>query len=279
MNKAGKEEKCRINYQPRIIDYATIEKDLIYILGNNMRKCRIALGLNREQMASKLRISSHQYRKYEEGKNWMQIHTIMYFILNVGMPFTHLFSKSAYSKICLLNDTPQRLVPIQAYIGRCTDKQFELFRMLIDEMFGKDQKHSKYNVTKSLPQDKDIDAELNSYYSIIAKGLKMFRSVTGLSTQKFADLLGIDRRTLIGYEKVNDNKTFSVLIAMRFWASTGVHPIYILRETSISRKINIQMLRASWLKTRLNEITENKINHVTKIINLIDPDFAQVLYL
>lgn len=264
-------------YSPRIIDYTLIEKDQISIFGNNIRQHRIALGLNREQMANKLRISSFQYRKYEEGKSWIQMHTVMYFAMRVGIPFAYLFSRSIYYKLCLLTDMPKQLIPIQAYIGRCSDRQFELFRMLLDEVFGKGVRFSRYCIEQSSPKNKDIYGELDNYYDLVAEGLMKFRNLAGLSCQNLADLLGIDRRTLAGYEKIGGNKKFSILVAMRFWVSTGVNPIYLLENTSIYRKSNIQMLRMSWLQKRLSDFTDTNINQLIKILKLIDPRFNQMV--
>lgn len=275
MKRVGYEEIGRRIYKPRIIDYPLIEKGQISIFGNNMRQCRLLLGLNREQMAYKLGVSSSQYRKYEEGKSWMQMHTIMYFALRVGMPFTYLFSSSIYYKLCSLTDAPKQLMPIQAYVNRCSDRQFEIFRMLLDELFGEDGQHTQYCIKKSLPQNKDIYNELDNYYNIIAKGLVKFRNSTRLSCQDLADLLGIDRRTLSSYEKIDGNKRISVLMAMRFWASTGVNPLWLLRDTLIYKKSIIQILRMVWIQKRLHEFADTKIEKIIEIVKLIDTEFIR----
>lgn len=256
-------------YSPNFLDYDALEVSEKENVGMNLRRCRSLLKISREKAAVKLGMSSSQYRKYEEGRDWMRMHTAMRFMMEFGIPFTWLFAGGVYGEWCPSREEIKRWLSIQVLVGCCNDQEFNTFIALLRDRVTGVKNVQSYHAIEAWPSNEDVLSEESQYYDFVADGLKRFRHEYGLSRHQMAELLGVDCRTQLGYEEKGNQTCFSMLMAMRFWAATGMPPLYLIKGTALYRRRVLQHERMDWLQAVLQHLSKPEQEKVARIANFI----------
>ncbi|TDO96712.1 helix-turn-helix transcriptional regulator [Marinomonas balearica] len=266
MAKKNSSQGAHFDFRPIILDFPTMEVDEKKNFASNLRSCRQSLRLTREKMASELGVSIHQYRKYEEGKDWMRMHAAMRLTLIYGIPFTALFTGGCYSDLCPPANTLRKWLDIQIYSSRSQSAEFAMFISLLNQKYSDNP--IEYEEIDSWPTDSQIWQELPYYYSIVGQGLKHFRSENKISQQELSELLGVEYRTIGRYE--NDKQSnFSVIMALRFLAGCGVSPLQLIQNSKLYQRRVLQSERINRLQIWMKTLSDNKQYNVSRIAKIL----------
>ena len=196
-----------------------------------------------------------------------RLQTAMRFSLNYGVPFTWLFSGGIYSEFCPKPHRFEYWIPLQAFVGCCNDSEFDSFVKIISQSIVLNVQ-SSFSSSTNWPPKNAISFELDNYYSVVGQGLQKFRKQHGHSRALFAELLGIDVRTLASYEH-SGNHDFSVVMAMRFWYETGINPLSLLKGTAMYQLRVLQGERMEWLLSNFEQASDSDLKMLVKVAKFL----------
>lgn len=247
-------ELISASYRPQFQDFDLIETNLLILVGQRLRHFREEQGKSQKSMAAILGVSFNQYRNYEDSRHWMPMSTVARYMIFTGIPFQYLFVNSCYESFFSSLAIHQEGIKVQSFVGRCSDQAYNGLIYLLCDRLGIVPLEDFDTAGLSWPRDVEVEKELRRYYRIVAEGLRSLREVLRLSVEELAGLLGIGAFTLIAYERGDEKPQFSVLMAMRLWASTGVNPLLLTYGTHFYERRTLQHKRMEYLNRLSKQI-------------------------
>lgn len=262
-------DRLRAEYRPRELDFAPLEADIGVCHARNMRRLRAELGWGQNTLSEAMGVSRTQYRNYENGDAFPRMSTTARFMQQTGVPFPYFFLGSDYEHLFASLHIRAEWLPLQIFAGRASDIQFDALVDIIAEH--QQRRFSKPEVLTvfAWPDAEEVQAELDQYYDLVANGLRQFREIVGCSQEDMAVMLGTTQRTLSRYEDSGEEPHFSVLMALRLWAATGVAPIWLTYGTCFFRMRMLQHERMGYLGNLLADVSECTRAQITNLARQI----------
>lgn len=234
-------------YKPKTLDFCSKEQGLESVFSNNLKHLRHQLDWCQTRAADEMDVSIHQYRKYERGGDYPRMSSIALLMQRSGIPFPYLFIGSGYDDVFHTVSLRRDLLPMQVFAGRSNDVQFNAMVTLLCDNVGAPVPAPDDISTLRWPEPTAVAAEIDQYYSLVARGLRDFRQLLGLSQREMAEHLDVATRTLARYELDVEEPHFNVIMALRLWASTGIPPIWLMVGTQFFNMRMLQHQRMAYL--------------------------------
>ncbi|TGG91481.1 XRE family transcriptional regulator [Natronospirillum operosum] len=262
-------DRIRRYFKPRHLDFEALEQNIGECYALNLRRLRAELGWGQEQIAGEMGVSRTQYRNYEAGDSFPRMSTTARFMQLTGVPFPYFFIGSGYEPVFSHLHVRGHWLPVQIFAGRASDIQFEAVVDILAEHLQRRLPRPEALAALTWPDPEAVRAELDHYYVLVANGLRQFREIVQYPQEDMAALLGTTQRTLSRYEDSGEEPHFSVLMALRLWASTGLAPIWLMHGTCFFRMRMLQHQRMGYLAQLLDDVPECTQVQMTSLMRQI----------
>lgn len=256
-------------FRPQHIDFVSTEQGLDALYAANLRQCRLAMDVGQGQLAHDLGISLSQYRRYENGRDYMRMGTTARYMVHTGIPFQYFFLGGPYDYLFSSLTIRLDLLRVQMFVGQHNDHVFKALVTLLSELLDTELPPLVGEDGLYWPTPEEVAAELPGYYVMVSNGLRHFREVLSLSQEDLADLLRVAPSTLGSYEKATNEPHFNVIMALRLWAATGVNPIWLTYGSHFFNMRRLQHRRMEHLCQFLNGLPERMQPQVMQAINAL----------
>ena len=250
-------EQILANFKPQTLDFESLEADEQNRIGFNLRRCRTTLQLSQPAMAELVGVSYTQYRNFEEGRHHLRLQQTAHYMVCTGIPLHYLFQGSCYEPLFKGLVINHDWLPLQSFVGRCTDAMFEALVTLVAGQL-KISLPAAPEFDCRWPNDREMAQELRHYYRIIGEGIFQMRQIVGISQDDLGALVGITGATLAAYERnrMAENRSYAAYMAMRLWAATGINPLWITCGSRFYARRSLQHLRMAYLNELLQDQPE-----------------------
>ncbi len=250
-----------------IPDYEGIERGLHDRIGANLRLVRSQLGLSQTCLATILRVSHSQYRRYEKGHDLPRLHTAILWSVETGIPTHWLFSGTGYHARVGTSLRPA-WVPILHFVNSASPATLRSFQAALEGMAG---------VSPGSPLSPHTSPDLDEcrghiderYYQVIARQLRRFRREHTISQDTIARRMGISTAAYKRYERPGRHIYFSINLIMRFWAATGVSPLELTRGTVIFRYREQQNRNFGILLPMLDQLEQDQLQQLKRLTDVL----------
>lgn len=230
-------------------------------IGENLRGLRKQAGVTQSQFAAFMNISVPQYRKYETGQDIPRYHSVCRWSLITGIPAYLLVANTPYVDMLPEKLVSWKLLPFYGPIAQQTDTSFfallELIRSVCHKSTLLIQPKTDICMDKYSMDEATTELE-NQLYTSIAQALREFRRIHGYSQEVMAEKLGLSINTYRNYENIEQDKRFSFLLEIRFFACFSKHLTALAPHLIFSqirkRQINrLVMLAETFITAPLDE--------------------------
>ncbi|MCH8552199.1 MAG: helix-turn-helix domain-containing protein [Natronospirillum sp.] len=262
-------DRIRAEYKPRMLDFTALEVGIGECYAQNLRRLRAEFGWGQMTISDVMGVSRTQYRNYEQGGSFPKMSTTARFMQVTGVPFPYFFLGSAYESLFSTLHIRSDWLPLQIFAGRASDIQFAALVDILEEHLDRKLAKPEILTVFSWPEATDVQAELDQYYELVAQGLRQFREVVGCSQDDMAEMLGTTQRTLCRYEDSGEEPHFSVVMALRLWAATGIAPIWLMYGTCFFRMRMLQHQRMGFLGSLLNDVPARSREQITNLVRQV----------
>lgn len=261
------EATIKRHWVPRKLDFEQLEANEASTIGLNLRRCRLALQAHQYEIATLLNVSRTQYRNYEDGRHQLRLLTTAQYMMRTGIPLHYLLAGSCYEYLFSHLTLRREFLPLQSYVGRCSEGAFNGLAALLCHQLELDQA-APPKLELRWPDDAQIDAELDAYYQIIGEGLYQLRQIVGIGQEELAELLGITYSTLSAYERnrLQGARQFGTHMAMRLWAATGINPLWITCGSHFYARRWLQHLRMEYLHGLFSRHPDSLLYQVQQVV-------------
>lgn len=257
------------SYRPRTVDFRELDKNLSSLCGDNLRQLRVELGWTQEQASQNLGICVSQYRKYERGEDFMKMGRAAILMQRTGVPFTFLFARSRYTPEFGDMAVSADMLPFQILCGTADDSQFHAYALQVSGLLPGADALPDSLFQAGWPQEHQVVADIDSYYEMVARGLRNLRAVLGLTQENLADLLNLNVRTYTQYERERCPSQFNILQALHLWIATGVRPLWATYGTAFYEMRVLQHRRMRWLLPYLQAMTVERRAGMAELARLL----------
>lgn len=267
-------EVIRNSFRPRRLDFNKLEANDTNRIGVNLRRSRTTLQLSQAAMAEMIGVSRTQYRNLEEGRHHLRLQQTAQYMVSTGIPLHYLFQGSCYDPLFAGLVINHDWLPLQSFVGRCSDALFEaLVTLVAGQLPGPPPKAPVFVYT--WPEDAVMNRELEVYYRIIGEGIYQLRQIVEISQDDLGELLGITGPTLAAYERnrVAEPRGYAAHMAMRLWAATGINPLWITCGSHFHARRCLQHLRMEYLRNLLQGQSDSLLLRLQASVSLL-PGYA-----
>jgi len=254
---------------PRHFDFETYEKPTLKQLSKNLQAFRKTLGESQESFSKKIEISRPQFRKYESGEDVIRLDVAHRISIKFGLPVFFLVANSPYQALLNLPNTNSSFDKIWRYANTLDDVFFLKLCSVLETYIGSNNTIQASDLPNASNLNYDVALKENreAIYVAIAEGIKAVRQYFSCSQEDIAELMGISLSTYREYEKPTQRPRYNLLVSIRWTASTGIHPFYILAGTELLKVRNFQNKRIDALLKLFSQLSSK---HLAELVPLVE---------